>query len=106
VDPVAFETVTVRRTVVLRWQMADVCDVVGFNVYRSESETAVLERVNTATIRAEGTGAARFELRDPGTSPEQSCAYWLEIIDALGRSRILGPFRYPSHATSPIGVTS
>jgi hypothetical protein len=93
VSVLVFNVERCRGAVVIRWSVKLAAGDLGYNVYRSDIDGPSLERVNAALVRAHQSGISSFEIADTELAPGQSSDYWLEQVDAEGRTRIWGPRR-------------
>jgi uncharacterized repeat protein (TIGR01451 family) len=74
------------------WQTAIEIDNLGYNVYRSTSETGVRRRLNEGLIAGAGTGAGQtYEWWDREPGNEAVLYYWLEDVETTGQTEMHGP---------------
>jgi hypothetical protein len=93
IDLALFEATPVNREVVVIWVTASEIDNVGFNLYRSESETGGYVQLNSSIILAEGdsTQGETYEYVDYDVKNRKTYYYMLEDIDLYGISTFHGP---------------
>jgi hypothetical protein len=77
----------------IRWRVVLGVGGLGFNVYRSDVDGRSLERVYAAIVRVSASGISIFEIADTAAVADRGYDYWLEQVDAEGRTRIWGPRR-------------
>jgi hypothetical protein len=77
----------------LEWVTESEIDNAGFNIYRSESENAGYEKINTELIAAKGseTKGAKYVFTDNIAKNRKTYFYKLEDIDLNGTKTMHGP---------------
>jgi hypothetical protein len=93
VEPLDLEFRTDAGAIRVVWRIPNPANVVACNLYRSHPGVEILERVNQAMLQVTGQNQGCFEVIDTAAMPGALCAYWVEVVDPTGRTRILGPFR-------------
>jgi hypothetical protein len=105
-------TVTSELFVNLTWVTQSETQVLGFNVYRSETNNVeTSNRVNTNVIEAAGTSSIQhtYNLVDTeGLETNHTYYYWLENVDLTGFSTMYGPISalITEPYTPPVNQTS
>jgi subtilisin family serine protease len=90
----ALEAVPEAASIRVDWQTTSELDIVGFNVYRSESPEAFLTPLNGDLIPGQVPGSlmgATYEFVDETAKPGLAYYYWVESIDVYGLSASHGP---------------
>ena len=82
-----------ESSVILIWETGTELDMVGFNLYRTESQDGEYIRMNDSLIIAEGSDTEGFiyEFDDEGIQNRKTYLYILEEIDIYGVSTLHGP---------------
>ena len=96
VTMVGFEAQAHTGLVQLTWQTALELDMLGFNVYRSDSLDGERLRVNAALIPAQGLGSlegASYVFTDFSPSYGTAAYYWLEVLNLDGPNEWFGPLQ-------------
>jgi uncharacterized repeat protein (TIGR01451 family) len=76
----------------LSWETAIELNNLGYNVYRSASETGERQKLNLELIAGAGTGAGRvYEWWDEQPASEAVVYYWLEDVETTGKTEWHGP---------------
>ena len=73
VEGTYFGTLTVDGTAMIRWTVASLSEIVGFNVYRATAPEGPYERLNAFTLPAESPGSYEDTTLWPGST------FWYEI---------------------------
>jgi hypothetical protein len=91
----SFTAAATHDAIVLEWETASELDNLGFNLYRQAADGELL-RLNAALIFSENAGGlvgAAYswldEVSESGSA--QPGVYWLEAVDAQGRTTRYGP---------------
>jgi hypothetical protein len=87
-------TVTDEHAVLLEWETANEVNVLGFNLYRSESSGGPLATLNGEPISALAAGSSLgsdYQFADMGLQPGTTYYYWLEEINVSGPAIQHGP---------------
>ena len=82
-----FEASIPVEGILLTWETALEIDVLGFNLYRAESEEGERLQINSELIPAQamgGIGGAAYTFHDPSAQPGTLYFYWLEIVQIEG----------------------
>ena len=91
----AWFTATARDSaVVLGWETLNEVDLLGFHVYRAESDGGPRTRLNEALIPAQELGSplgAVYEFVDEAVVPGGTYWYWLAAVDVHGGATEHGP---------------
>ena len=90
-------------SVLLEWQTANEMDLIGFYLYRAESEAGTLEQLNTDLIISQWPGSptgGSYTFQDRSTFPGTTYYYWIEVIEIGG---ILGRYGPVQVVGLPIG---
>jgi hypothetical protein len=84
-----------NQSVILEWSTESEIDNVGFNLYRSTTETGEYIKINTELIPAKGTATqgAAYEFIDKNVRNRKTYWYKLEDIDINGVSTLHGPIK-------------
>jgi hypothetical protein len=80
--------------VLVTWSMATEIDVVGFNLYRSESSGGARTKLNQGEIPAKAPGSPvgeSYEFRDESATLGTRYYYWLETVGTTGKTEQYGP---------------
>ena len=93
VELASFVAVAREGFVLLEWETASEIDNAGFNLWRSESESADYTRVNVSLIPSEGGSCqgAEYSFEDGDVLGGRTYWYKLEDIDCNGVSSFHGP---------------
>lgn len=94
VELAEFEATRIETGVRVRWETAAEWELLGFNLWRSESNSDPTLQLNGELILSQSPGngqGASYEWLDNTALPEQSYFYWLESVDLNGQSRFYGP---------------
>jgi hypothetical protein len=94
VELVSFDAAPQGNGVLLNWETATETDNVGFNVYRAETQSGQLIKINPYLIAAQNPGStagAAYSFLDESAVPGATYYYWLEDIDAAGVATRQGP---------------
>jgi hypothetical protein len=94
VELVSFEATPQGSGVLLAWETASETDNVGFNVYRAETQTGQLVKLNAYLIASQNPGSAvgaAYSFLDEPAAPGATYYYWLEDVDASGAATRHGP---------------
>ena len=77
----------------IRWQTTMEYNTIGFNLYRSTSRTSPRTQLNPELIMGQigNMIGGEYEFIDPNIQYNVTYYYWLEEIDADGRSTFYGP---------------
>ena len=89
----------------LEWQTASEIDVLGFNLYRAESETEVPVRINDVIIASQwpgGTTGGSYAFEDQTTIPDMTYYYWIEVIHINDMPVRYGPLQV---VVAPVDVS-
>ena len=90
-------------SVLLEWQTANELDLLGFYLYRADSELGTPMRLNHDLILGQWPGhptGGSYTFLDPATSPGMTYFYWIEVIGIDGILERYGPVRVP---VMPVG---
>jgi hypothetical protein len=76
----------------IEWQTVLEFNVLGFNLYRSESIAGQRQKLNTELIPAQlsNTGAS-YSFEDSGLSAGERYYYWIEVVE-ISKSSLFGPY--------------
>ena len=101
----SFETSYVDSTnsVLLSWMTLFETDVIGFNIFRSETDDfATSSKINLSIIPGHGTSTNphNYEFNDETANVTTQYYYWLEVIDYEGGSSIYGSFIYEPNVSN------
>ena len=94
IDLASFDAAPQGNGVLLTWETATETDNVGFNVYRAETQSGQLIKINPYLIAAQNPGStagAAYSFLDESAVPGATYYYWLEDIDAAGVATMQGP---------------
>jgi hypothetical protein len=94
VELASFEAAAQGNGVLLNWETANEIDNVGFNVYRAETQSGQLVKINPYLIAAQNPGStagAAYSFLDESAVPGATYYYWLEDVDAAGVATKQGP---------------
>lgn len=94
VDLAAFEATAQGNGVLLTWETASEIDNLGFNLYRSQAEGTLGERLNATLIPSKSPGqggGAAYEFVDGTAAAKVTYYYTLEDVDFSGRRTAHGP---------------
>jgi hypothetical protein len=83
VTVVDFSVTSQFYSALLEWQTANEIDLVGFNIYRSETENGIKQKQNATLIPASNSGqmiGSNYQLLD-NVSQGRHYFYWLEVVD-------------------------
>ena len=83
-------------SVLLEWQTANELDLLGFYLYRAESELGTPLLLNNDMILAQWPGSATgggYSFQDQTTIPGITYYYWIEVISIGGLLERYGPVR-------------
>ncbi len=98
--------------VIIIWETQSELDNLGFNVYRSERETAIFSqlaeeeriRINPLIIGSQGgLTENEYRLEDANVVEEVTYYYWLEDVELSGGLSHHGPLRVELTADAPVG---
>ena len=91
------------NSVLLSWTTLSETDVIGFNIFRSETDDfATSSKVNLSIIPGHGTSTTpqNYEFNDETAIVTTQYYYWLEAIDYGGSSYIYGSFIYEPNVSN------
>lgn len=94
VDLASFDATAQSNGVLLNWETANEIDNVGFNIYRAETQSGQLIKINPYLIASQNPGStagAAYSFLDESAMPGATYYYWLEDIDASGAATKNGP---------------
>jgi hypothetical protein len=78
--------------VLVHWETAVELENLGFNVYRSDSETGARSKVNANLIPGLGSAAGQaYDLLDATAQAGATYYYWLEDVSGTDETKIHGP---------------
>jgi hypothetical protein len=89
----AFSATPTNGQVVVNWEAEPEIYNMGFNLYRTDHDTHLVTRLNSALIPSqvpEGATGAAYQFIDPSAPSGTGCDYWLESIDIQGLPTYLG----------------
>ena len=89
----SFEAVPQQDAILVDWETANEVDLIGFNLYRSESISGVLVKRNQALIPAKTPGETsgnHYQFIDQPVEAGTTYYYWLEVVTSWG-SNMSGP---------------
>jgi hypothetical protein len=78
---------------VLTWETSIESDVLGFNLYRSETVDDIPVRLNDDSLSTKNPGGlvgSLYQFVDQPVNPDDKYLYWLEIVRVSGMTRV-GP---------------
>ncbi|MDX9953374.1 MAG: hypothetical protein RBT75_04730 [Anaerolineae bacterium] len=104
-----FSAVWQRDAVRVTWETAQELDNLGFNLYRSESETGPWVKLNDTLIPTQNPGAifgAVYEWLDVEGTQGPTYFYRLEDVDIYGISTFHGPVSTEPTAPSTVTLTA
>ena len=90
-------------SVLLSWTTLFETDVIGFNIFRSETDDfATSSKINLSIIPGHGTSTNphNYEFNDETANVTTQYYYWLEVIDYGGVSHIYGSFIYEPNVSN------
>ena len=93
VDIIFFEAVWQAEGVRVSWQTANEIDLLGFNLYRAESEDGPWAQVNPALIPSQYLGqpeGGSYSWLDADVTPGERYFYTLETVDINSRGSFTG----------------
>ena len=94
VELASFDAAAQGNGVLLNWETANEIDNVGFNIYRAETQSGQLIKINPYLIASQNPGStagAAYSFLDESAVPGATYYYWLEDMDASGASTRNGP---------------
>ena len=94
VDLASFDAAAQGNGVQLNWETANEIDNVGFNIYRAETQSGQMVKINPYLIASQNLGSAAgaaYSFLDESAVPGATYYYWLEDIDAAGVATRQGP---------------
>jgi hypothetical protein len=94
VELASFDAAAQGNGVMLNWETASEIDNVGFNIYRAETQSGQLMKINPYLIAAQNPGStagAAYSFLDESALPGATYYYWLEDVDASGAATKHGP---------------
>jgi hypothetical protein len=94
VDLASFDAAAQGNGVLLTWETANEIDNVGFNIYRAETQSGQLIKINPYLIASQNPGStagATYSFLDESAVPGATYYYWLEDVDASGVATKQGP---------------
>ena len=94
VELASFDAAAQGNGVLLNWETANEIDNVGFNIYRAETQSGQLIKINPYLIASQNPGSsagAAYSFLDESALPGATYYYWLEDMDASGASTRNGP---------------
>ena len=94
VELASFDATAQGNGVLLNWETANEIDNVGFNIYRAETQSGQLVKINPYLIGAQNPGStagAAYSFLDESAVPGATYYYWLEDVDASGAVTKHGP---------------
>lgn len=94
VEYTLFEAWRIEPGVQVRWETATEVDILGFNIWRGESDATPTTQLNSELILSESPGGgqgATYEWLDANASHTQPYFYWIESVDTVGHSQRYGP---------------
>jgi hypothetical protein len=80
-------------SVLVRWETTSEVDLLGFNLYRSESLEGERTLLNAALIPSGsfgGLNGGSYEFADMAAGPGATYYYWLEVVE-VGRTSMIDP---------------
>lgn len=83
-------------SVTINWQTISEQNLVGFVLYRSDSETGVPVRINDSMIPGLWAGSqtgGSYSYRDTSVEPGKTYYYWIEITPLTGAPERYGPLK-------------
>ncbi len=82
-----------KNQIVLEWSTESEIDNIGFNIYRSRTESGVYRKINNTLIPGAGTTSQRTDYTyiDEQATPEQMWFYRLECLDVNGAGKRYEP---------------
>jgi hypothetical protein len=89
-----FEATGEAGAIRLEWETATEIDVLGFNLYRRESQDGPEARLNGALVPSQSPGSpvgAAYSFLDDTAAPGTTYTYWLEGVDVRGEGSRYGP---------------
>jgi len=96
-----FEATGSEDAIRLEWETASELNVLGFNLYRAESQEGPETLINDGLVPSQAPGSpvgASYAYDDETAAAGTTYYYWLEAVDVQGGSTRLGP---ASAATAP-----
>lgn len=93
----------------IEWASASETNNVGFNLYRSRSEDAPSEQLNSSLIASQALGSSeghRYEWADSTVETGQSYYYWLEDVATDGTRTMSGPVSVTPEAPTAVELAS
>ena len=109
VDLAGFSAAWQGDAVAVTWETAQELDNLGFNLYRSESETGPWVKLNAELIPTQVPGAvsgAVYEWLDANVTPGATYFYRLEDVDIYGLSTFHGPVSTEPAGPSAVTLTA
>ena len=94
VELASFGAAAQGNGVLLNWETTNEIDNVGFNIYRAETQSGQLIKINPYLIASQNPGSsagAAYSFLDESALPGATYYYWLEDMDASGASTRNGP---------------
>ena len=94
VELASFDATAQGNGVLLNWETANEIDNVGFNIYRAETQSGQMMKINPYLIASQNPGStagAAYSFLDESAMPGATYYYWLEDVDASGVATMQGP---------------
>jgi len=96
VDIIAFQAVWQAEGVLVTWKTANEIDMLGFNLYRAESDAGSWVQINPTLIPCQYLGQPEggvYSWLDEDVTPGEAFYYTLEAVDTQARGDFMGPVR-------------
>lgn len=78
--------------VTLNWVTTSELDMLGFHIYRAESEAGTQSRITTTMIPSQGNPmGGSYEYEDSTAAVGTTYFYWLEAVNMDGSTQRFGP---------------
>jgi hypothetical protein len=93
VDLISFTATGAAKSITLDWETASEIDNMGFNLYRATAEDGERTKLNAELLPPGSPDGAQYEFVDDDKKLRNNATYyyWLEAVDAQGRTQLHGP---------------